>query len=175
MKILLTGKPGIGKTTVVKKVISKLKEDVVGFWTEDFRDKKGKRIGFKVKTTDGREAVLASKYFFDKKYTVGSYGVDVEAFEKVVIPVLEKALKDNKIVVIDEIGKMELLSDKFLVLVKKIFSEKDQILATVPLKNVHPFVKELKERKDILLIEVSYTNREILPEKIIQIFKTKSI
>ncbi|NPA53964.1 MAG: NTPase [Aquificae bacterium] len=171
MKILLTGKPGIGKTTVVKKVAQALKDNVIGFWTEDFRDKHGKRLGFKVITTEGKEAILASKLFFDAPFKVGSYGVDIKAFEDVVIPVLEKALKENKIVVIDEIGKMELFSEKFLSLVKEIFNKKDKILATVPIKNIHPFVKELKERKDVLLIEVSLSNRNQLPEKIIQLLK----
>lgn len=171
MKILLTGKPGVGKTTVVKKVVQKLKDKVIGFWTEDIRDKLNKRTGFKIVTTEGTEAILASKYLFETPYKVGSYYVDVETFEKVVIPVLEKALKEDKTVVIDEIGKMELFSKRFISVVEEIFEKKEKILATVPIKDVHPFVKKVKERKDVLLIEVTLSNRNYLPEKIIQMLE----
>ena len=171
MKILLTGKPGVGKTTVVKKVVQKLKDKVIGFWTEDIRDKLNKRTGFKIVTTEGTEAILASKYLFETPYKVGSYYVDVETFEKIVIPVLEKALKEDKTVVIDEIGKMELFSKRFISVVEEIFEKKEKILATVPIKDVHPFVKKVKERKDVLLIEVTLSNRNYLPEKIIQMLE----
>ncbi len=171
MKILLTGKPGVGKTTVVKKVVQKLKDKVIGFWTEDIRDKLNRRTGFKIVTTEGTEAILASKYLFETPYKVGSYYVDVETFEKVVIPVLEKALKEDKTVVIDEIGKMELFSKRFISVVEEIFEKKEKILATVPIKDVHPFVKKVKERKDVLLIEVTLSNRNYLPEKIIQMLE----
>ena len=171
MKILLTGKPGVGKTTVVKKVVQKLKDKVIGFWTEDIRDKLNKRTGFKIVTTEGTEGILASKYLFETPYKVGSYYVDVETFEKVVIPVLEKALKEDKTVVIDEIGKMELFSKRFISVVEEIFEKKEKILATVPIKDVHPFVKKVKERKDVLLIEVTLSNRNYLPEKIIQMLE----
>ncbi len=171
MKILLTGKPGVGKTTVVKKVVQKLKDKVIGFWTEDIRDKLNRRTGFKIVTTEGTEAILASKYLFETPYKVGSYYVDVKTFEKVVIPVLEKALKEDKVVVIDEIGKMELFSKRFISVVEEIFEKKEKILATVPIKDVHPLVKKLKERKDVLLIEVTFSNRNYLPEKIIQLLE----
>ncbi len=171
MKILLTGKPGVGKTTVVKKVVQKLKDKVIGFWTEDIRDKLNKRTGFKIVTTEGTEAILASKYLFETPYKVGSYYVDVETFEKIVIPVLEKALKEDKTVVIDEIGKMELFSKRFISVVEEIFEKKEKILATVPIKDIHPFVKKVKERKDVLLIEVTLSNRNYLPEKIIQMLE----
>ena len=169
MKVLLTGKPGIGKTTVVKKVVEKLKDSVIGFWTEDIRDRTGRRTGFKVITTEGEEVVLASVYMLNTPYTVGRYGVDIDSFEKVVIPVLKKALKVEKVTVIDEIGKMELFSKRFENLVREIFDKKDKILATVPVKNVHPLVKELKERQDCFLIEVTLSNRNSLPEKIIEL------
>lgn len=171
MKILLTGKPGVGKTTVVKKVVQKLKDKVIGFWTEDIRDKLNKRTGFKIVTTEGTEAILASKYLFETPYKVGSYYVDIETFEKIVIPVLKKALKEDKTVVIDEIGKMELFSKRFISVVEEIFEKKEKILATVPIKDVHPFVKKVKERKDVLLIEVTLSNRNYLPEKIIQMLE----
>ena len=152
-------------------MVQKLGDKAIGFWTEDIRNKLSKRIGFKIVTTEGKEGILASKYLFETPYKVGSYYVDVETFEELVIPILEKALNENKVVVIDEIGKMELFSKKFISLVEEIFDKKDKILATVPIKDVHLFVKKLKERKDIMLIEVTFSNRNYLPEKIIQLLE----
>jgi len=120
MIISLTGRPGIGKTTAIKRIIEKLKDRAVGFYTEEIRHPETKkRLGFKVITTDGNEGILAEK-FKPSKFKVGSYGVNVEDFENLVIPVLEKAFKErDKIIVIDEIGKMELFSDKFYYLKQK--------------------------------------------------------
>jgi len=172
MKILITGKPGIGKTTVIKKVAGKLGENAVGFYTEELRNEKGKREGFKVVTLDGKEGVLASKKMHSS-YRVGSYGVNIKEFENLVVPVLEKALHENKVVIIDEIGKMELFSKKFVSVVEKLFSSDKNIIATVPVKNVHPVVKWIKERPDTVLIQVDYKNRDELPEKIVELVEKR--
>ncbi|WP_457642119.1 NTPase [Persephonella sp.] len=175
MKIVLTGKPGIGKTTVIKKVMNFLGEQAVGFYTEDYRDKTGKRKGFKIITSDGNEEILADKSI-KSKYRVGSYGVNLEGFEKIVIPILEKVLKDReRILIIDEIGKMELFSEKFVRLIKKIFDDKYRtIVATVPVKDVHPVVGWIKKLPDAVLIEVIYENRDKLSGKIVELLSQSS-
>ncbi len=171
MIIALTGKPGIGKTTAIKKIIEKLGDRAIGFYTEEIRNPKTKqRIGFKVITTDGKSGILAQK-FKTSKYTVGFYGVNVEEFEKVVVPLLEKALKEkDKIIVIDEVGKMELFSERFLKLVKEILKRKDiKAVITIPIRDVHPIVKEIRDRKDIIKLEITKTNRDFIPEKILEL------
>lgn len=168
MKIFLTGEPGIGKTTIIKKLVDLFKDKVIGFWTEEFRDSKtGKRLGFKVITTDGKTTTLASKSL-SSPFKVGSYGVNIEDFEEVVIPLLEKAIKrKNKIIIIDEIGKMELFSEKFINSVKKIvFSKEFNIIATIPLKDVHPVVGSIRKLKEGNLIEITVENRDRIPDYI---------
>ncbi len=173
MKVLITGKPGIGKTTVIKRIASNLKDKALGFWTEEIRDKNGKRIGFEVITTDGKNSILAKKGLHSN-YSVGLYGVDIEVFEKTVLPVLEEAKKKENVVIIDEIGKMELFSEKFLKAVKELFEDnKKTIIATIPVKNVHPFVKYLRENFPV--IEVSYSNRDVLPNQILKYMEKESI
>jgi nucleoside-triphosphatase len=81
MKIFLTRKPSIDKTTVVKKLLSLLKDKAIGFWTEEFRDPEtNKRLGFKVITTEGETAILASRSL-NSPFKVGSYGVNIKDFE----------------------------------------------------------------------------------------------
>ena len=170
-KILLTGKPGIGKTTVIKKVLQMLGDKAIGFYTEDYRDPKThRRKGFKVITYNGKEGILAD-VDFESDYRVGKYGVDVKQFEKLAIPILEKALKEkDKIVVIDEIGKMEFFSEKFKNLIKQIMEDPEiKVIATISKKDFHPLIKEIKNLPDVELIEVTWENRDILPQEIISI------
>ncbi|WP_457639229.1 NTPase [Persephonella sp.] len=170
MKIALTGKPGVGKTTIIKKVVNRFKDRVTGFFTEEIRDKNGKREGFKVVTTDGRQTILAEKGAVSP-FSVGSYGVFIENFEKLALPILQEALK-NRIIVIDEIGKMGLFSDRFEKIVREIFSDKDTtVLATLPYKNIHPLVSWIKRNPDVLLFTVTEKNRDILPDKITEILE----
>jgi len=78
MKIIITGEPGVGKTTLIKRIAERLGKRAVGFWTEEVRDKKTrKRTGFKIVTTEGEEKLFASKTFTSNKI-VGSYGVNVD-------------------------------------------------------------------------------------------------
>ncbi|WP_297493457.1 NTPase [Persephonella sp.] len=170
MKIVLTGEPGIGKTTIIKKVAEVLGDKAIGFYTEEFRDIHGKREGFKIITLDGKEGILASKKLISL-YRIGSYGVNLKEFEDLVLPVLEKAKSQDKIVIIDEIGKMELFSEKFARLIDEIFSLGKDIIATVPLKNVHPVISRIKRNPEVHLIEVNFSNRDKLPEQIIKVFE----
>jgi nucleoside-triphosphatase len=172
MKIFITGEPGVGKTTLVKKVVGKLGDRALGFWTEEVRDRKsGRRTGFKVVTTDGKEKLFASKTFRSKNL-VGSYGVNVSRFEEVVIPLLERALRerDRKVIVIDEIGKMELFSKRFRELVRRITEDpKSTVIATLPIRDVHPLVRELRRTPGAVLIELTRSNREGMEEEILKL------
>ncbi len=172
MKIFITGEPGVGKTTLVKKVVEKLGDRAIGFWTEEVRDKKtGKRKGFKVVNTDGKEKLFASKTF-TSKHLVGSYGVNVQRFEEVALPLLERALREGKgkVIVIDEIGKMELFSKRFRDLVREIaYDPKLRLLATLPIRDVHPIVKELRRLPGAVLIELKRSNREGMDEEVLKL------
>ncbi|ADU96592.1 NTPase [Thermovibrio ammonificans] len=169
MKIALTGRPGIGKTTCVKRAVSLLSVPAVGFWTEEIR-KNGRRWGFKVVRTDGKEALLASVEG-RSPYKVGRYKVFVREFEAFLFPFLNSALNPTSVAVIDEIGKMELLSRRFARFVEQLILSEGPALVTIPQKDVHPLVAQIRSSGRFKVITVTLQNRDKLPEKIVNLLE----
>lgn len=157
MKVLLTGKPGVGKTTLLRKAIDPFLDKVGGFYTYELREG-GKRVGFVVKALNGPERLMAHIDFKDVP-KVGKYGVSVKAFEEVALAAVKEALEEKELVLIDEIGKMELLSSSFRELVLEILRSPKHLLGTVPLKGP-PFVEAVKKSEGIQVVEVNPSNRD---------------
>ena len=166
--ILLTGIPGVGKTTVIKKIIPLLELEAGGFYTEEIREM-DKRMGFRIVTLDGEEGILAH-VDCNSNYRVSKYRVDVDSFEKVAIPALEDAMKNKSIIVIDEIGKMELFSAKFKELVSNILDGEKTLLCVIK-EDGDAFTENIKKREDINILTVNYENRDRLPEKVVEMLK----
>ncbi|PYL56298.1 MAG: AAA family ATPase, partial [Verrucomicrobia bacterium] len=103
-KILLTGRPGCGKTTLIKRVVDELALPAGGFYTEEIR-RRGERVGFKIITLSGEEAVFAD-VDFKTPQRLGKYGLDLAALETVGVEALRTAVRGRQLVVIDEIGPM---------------------------------------------------------------------
>ena len=136
LKILITGLPGCGKTTAIRQVVAELAGDkVAGFYTQEIRQK-GIRKGFQWNSLDGASGILAHT---DIKgpWKVSKYGVDVIGFEKSILPLLDLKQADVELFVIDEIGKMECLSENFVEAVRKLFASNKAILATVAQKGAN--------------------------------------
>ena len=147
-KLLLVGRPGAGKSTVAQRTADFLRGSglrVGGFFTGELRER-GRRVGFAVETFPGERATLAH-VSFPGPPRVSKYGVDVEAFERVALPALAKAA-DADVVIIDELGKMELASKAFRDAVKGLFDGALPIVATVQSAR-EPFTDRLKRRADV--------------------------
>ena len=112
--LLLTGNPGVGKTTLLMKLIERSRQyPITGFYTEEIRES-GERVGFRAVTLNGSSAVFAHKdYRTDPHLRVGRYGVKPDVLDTLVLPHLEPERKNARLVFIDEIAKMELLSSRF--------------------------------------------------------------
>src|SRR5438094_663305 len=127
-KVLLTGRPGCGKTTLIKRVVNNLARRAGGFYTEEMRQY-GARVGFKIVTLDGNEAVFAHVDFKTPE-RVGKYGLDLSALEAVGVESVREAARRQRIVVIDEIGPMEIRSPIFREAVNEALDSEVQLLAT---------------------------------------------
>jgi nucleoside-triphosphatase len=165
VRILLEGRPGSGKTTVARRLADLLTSEGVpvrGFVTEEVRES-GHRVGFAVEALGGERTLLAHVDFAGPP-RVGKYGVDLEAFERLALPALTN-LAGNELVLIDELGKMELASKPFRGAVSKLFDRSAPIVATVH-SAMHPFTDALKHRADVEIVRVSERNRDALPEQL---------
>ena len=169
MKILLTGPPGVGKTSLVKYLSEEL-DNCAGFYTEEIRDAGNKRrTGFDIVTLGSHlRASLARVNTPVKGPRVGQYTVTLAEFESLALNSLSAAsLKNSRVLLIDEIGKMEAFSSKFQSLVREIFLsdsyEGDFILATIPLKfESIGLVREIVDQSQAEIIEVTASNRDEL-------------
>jgi len=168
MNYLLTGHPGVGKTTIIKKAIEKLKLPAGGFYTEEIREN-DLRVGFAVATLSGLKGVLAHRNF-KSRYKVGNYGVGVYTLNRIGVKEIQACLLEKKIIVIDEIGKMELLSTQFQEAVEKALNADNPVLGTITLA-CHPFAQKVKARDDIKIFEVTKENREAVFKALIKELK----
>lgn len=171
VRLLLTGLPGIGKTTVIRAAIENLGDlRCAGFYTEERRHGR-QRTGFRIITLDGREGTLAS-IDRGKAPTVGRYTVSIEEFERLALPVIDTEITPADLYVIDEIGKMELLSRRFRDKLVDLLAQPVNLLATIARKG-RGFIEQIKGRNDIELIEVTRENRNRLPGQIAARFRVE--
>jgi nucleoside-triphosphatase THEP1 len=159
MKILLTGKPKSGKTTLLLKLIDQVK-DSRGFAAKEVREN-DIRIGFSLVDSSGRTAPLAST---SKKtsYPLGRYYADVESLDEFIKPLF--SFKPNELLYIDEIGQMQLHSSKFKKLVAKYLQAGNHFLGTITCVYEDKFVASIQTRQDILTCEITPENRNELEQ-----------
>jgi nucleoside-triphosphatase len=154
---LLMGRPGSGKTSLVRQAVAGLTDRAGGFYTEEIR-RQGERRGFKLVTLAGEEAVLADVRL-DSRYRVGKYGVDINALERVGVAALQQAIQGCSLVVVDEIGKMELLSNSFKKTVLEAIDGGKRVLGTI-MFSPHRWADAIKRRPEVFVAPVTGANRQ---------------
>jgi nucleoside-triphosphatase len=179
--LLLTGNPGVGKTTVLTKAVSALKEKgycVGGMVSREVREG-GARVGFEIlDLNSGRRGWLAHV----NQQTgpqVGKYRVNTEDLDLIGAKAVTHAVEKCDVVAIDEIGPMELFSEKFKEATRKALESRKPVLAVVHWKANDRLINEAKNREDQETFTVTHENRDKLPEtiaeKTVEIHKQKEL
>ena len=168
---LLTGRPGTGKSSLIKQVVAVVGGKAGGFYTEEVRSR-GVRQGFRLVTLDGQSAILAH-VDFQSPYRVSKYGVDTGSLDRVGVAALRRAAEGCALVIIDEIGKMELFSAHFRETVLQIIDSGQPVLGTIML-NPHPWADAIKRRPQVNLLTVTRTNHPQVREELQRWLRAKN-
>ncbi|NHI89931.1 MAG: NTPase [Candidatus Thorarchaeota archaeon] len=166
--ILLTGKPGVGKTTAIRRIVDELKANTTaGFWSTEIREN-GRRVGFGIETLSGKTGVLAHVNI-QRGPRVSKYRVNVEAINSIVVPELKAARESGKAIIIDEIATMELFSQQFLDEVNRCLNTK-RVVGTIQYRRSH-LLDEIKSRNDVEILELTLHNRDRIPTYVLGLLK----
>lgn len=180
-KIGITGLPNVGKTATLLKIVEKLELDgfkVGGMITQSVIEN-GKRVGFRMKDWRTKAEVLFAHRAFDTKFKVemddGVYCVDVAKLESVGLPAVTGATKDPEtdVIIIDEVGKMEMHSDAFCTAVKDALDSDKPVIMTLHKKSRNPLLQDIRRRDDVRILEVTPVNKNLLPYKIEKLLQEK--
>lgn len=163
--IFLTGRPRVGKTTLLKFFAEQLGARAGGFYTEEILGEgiRG-RSGFRLITLEGKEGILA-EVDVPSRYQVGRYGIHLDVMEELAVPAIKKAIIEKEWILIDEIGKMEEGSAAFKQILIEALNSPKQVLATIRWHDSE-FTKMIKNRQDVELIKLTVPNREFVYRKI---------
>ena len=162
---LLTGRPGTGKTSLIKQAVAGMEGKAGGFYTEEIRSQ-GVRQGFRLVTLY-RQSVVLAHVDIHSPYRVSKYGVDIDGLDRVGVSALRRAADDSDLVVVDEIGKMELFSANFREAVLQIINCGKRVLGTIML-NPNPWADALKCRPQVNLVEVTRANYQKVLEELLR-------
>lgn len=162
--LLIIGRPGIGKTTLMKRLVTALRgRPIDGFLTEELRED-GERMGFWLSPLDGRQVLLAHRHI-DSPHRVGAYRINIAVLEEVAIQVIRRGMERAFLLFLDELGKMELYSKRFEQAVQEAFDHGPTVVATASVDPI-PWLTNLKRRKDVELVPLSSSNWEAVEEEL---------
>jgi nucleoside-triphosphatase len=170
LRFFLTGKPGVGKSTVAEKTVQFLAASgykVGGVVCPEMRVA-GRRVGFEIiDLATGRRGTL-SHVDGTVGPCVGRYRVNVSELAEVTVGAFKRALRDSDFVVVDEIGPMELTSIEFIDAVHRVLQEPIPLLAILHWRMRHPLIRVAQTSPDHVTFKVTLENRDALPEEIAQ-------
>lgn len=161
---LITGVPGSGKTTVLWNVVNALKESgysVGGMLSREIRGGR-KRLGFEILSLSSPKRGLLAHVSQKTGPQIGKYRVNIEDLKRVGTQSIAEAIEKCDVVVIDEIGPMELLSEEFKDTTQKALDSCNVVVAVIHHRVEAGMTTQAKNRQDMEIFEVTLENRDII-------------
>lgn len=179
-KILLTGVPGVGKSTLLKAILNACLCKKTGFITEEILDQNRKRIGFEVLTSKGNQTIIAT-VDNNPGQRLGKYRIMTEEFDELIHNIY--TFGDDDLLYIDEIGPMQIYAKNFSELVQRYLDSENFVIATIKKNQVgkegfefiDDYISQIKNRPDVQLIEVTLENRSYLYDYFLKFLDLKNL
>jgi len=171
VKIGLTGLPNSGKTTLIKTLISNFQGQgkiVGGMITENIVENM-RKVGMEVVDIRTGERATFAHVSFGETHKNINFGLDLEALENVGAASIKKASEDCDIVIVDEVGPIQMESVEFNKTILETIKMNVDIILTIHKKSRHTVVQDIRRRDDMRILDVTPVNRLVLPYKIQQI------
>lgn len=166
----MTGRPSIGKTTVVLNTVKGLRDKgytIGGMLSREVRER-GTRIGFEITTLPADEKGWLAHVNQSTGPQVGKYKVNLHDLDQLGVSAIQEAIKDADIVIVDEVGPMELFSPTFKQAIKDLMASDKFVLGVIHHSARDPIIDAVKTRKDTEIIEATIGNRQDLHNILIQ-------
>ncbi len=174
--MILTGRPGSGKSTIVMKVVEEARKrglKVGGITTPEVREG-GVRVGFLIVDLLTGERVWMARKGLKSAFRVSKYGVDVEAIDRMSRKAIRDVVEAVDVVVVDEIGKMELFSEEFVKAVEKALESGKPFLGTMGLGIRHRLVERIRKDPSVRIVFVNPSNRQKVLGELLSLFAEKA-
>jgi nucleoside-triphosphatase len=169
-RLFLTGEPGCGKTTAVRKTAELLilrGIGVGGILSGEIREG-GTRVGFSLEDLVTREKGTLARVGLQGGPRVGKYRVNLCDIERIGVRAIERAVRDSEVIVADELGPMELFSTPFIQAVEKGLASRKHFLGTIHKRASHALTSSIKSNPKYIILEITPENRDRMPTEIAQ-------
>ena len=169
-RVFLTGNPGCGKTTVIQRVCDTLQSKGTkpgGVISKEIR-RDGARIGFTLEDIMTHEAGILAHCEGTDGPRVGRYQVNLQDLQRVGAAAIRRAMAEADVIVVDELGPMELHSTPFILAVERALESPKHFIGTIHKRATHQLVTGIRSNPAHQIIEVTLDNREQMPNRIVE-------
>lgn len=173
LKVGISGAWGARKTETLESIIRMLSDEdieVGGMVTEPIMED-NRRVGFQVMDWSTKEKAVFAHLDLDSPTEIKGYGVNLDSLNEVGVKAIKDAAKEKEVVLIDEIGKMQVESEKFKEVVSKIFEIDKPLIITFEKKSRNTLLQDLRRRDDVRMLELTDVNKNLLPYKVVELIK----